>query len=238
MKFDDAYREEVSLSDGTKVTLRLLRRGDADLLTEGFRRLSTHSKFLRFMGNKADLTEDELRYLTHVDGNMHFALGAVISDPVLVERGIGVARFVRASEGAQVAEPAVVVTDEFQQRGLGSLLLSRLAEAARERGIDTFRATFHEANAPLRSLLESQHVHIDQPEAGECTLLVSLGADANSRAGTSPDLTQAARDGVRTEPQNAKTAAGAQSGTTLGNLLRLAAEGVIALLRRPPKRIG
>jgi hypothetical protein len=68
--------------------------------------------------------------------------------------GVGVARFVRLADRPDVAEAAVVVVDELQGRGLGSLLLRALTTAARLRGVAHFRAEVLPENQPMRDLLQ------------------------------------------------------------------------------------
>lgn len=86
--FCDDYAELAELRDGTKVLLRLVRPSDKQLLLRGFEQLSARSRYLRFLVPKAVLTEDELRYLTELDGEDHFAIGAVrlVEEP-LAETG-------------------------------------------------------------------------------------------------------------------------------------------------------
>jgi nucleotide-binding universal stress UspA family protein len=70
---------------------------------------------------------------------------------------VGVARYVRTAPDE--AEPAVVVADDWQRRGVGSRLLEALASRAVEEGVATFRAPVlaqnHDAIALLRSMGES-----------------------------------------------------------------------------------
>ncbi|MFW9847066.1 MAG: GNAT family N-acetyltransferase, partial [Candidatus Thorarchaeota archaeon] len=58
-------------------------------------------------------------------------------DPMM---GIGIARYVRCEDEPLVAEAAVTVIDEYQNRGLGTQLLQTLAELADEKGIQQLRA--------------------------------------------------------------------------------------------------
>jgi len=148
--YDASYGEKATLSDGRKVELRLLRPDDAPLLALGFEKLSDTSRVRRFHGPHPQLSADELRYLTQIDGENHFALGALDTSS---GEGLGVARFVRLPQEPRVAEPAAVVIDEVQGTGLGRLLLFRLGAAARERGIDWFRCAILANNEPLRDLV-------------------------------------------------------------------------------------
>jgi GNAT superfamily N-acetyltransferase len=153
LKFDSSYRERVELDDGRVVTLRLVQPGDKQLLLHGFERLSHESRYLRFLGVRHDLNEAELRYLCEVDGENHFAMGAVADNPDGSEEGVAVARFVRMQGESDVAEPAITVIDEYQGVGLGRKLLRRLASAARERGIERFHTDFLRQNRKVEQML-------------------------------------------------------------------------------------
>lgn len=153
-RFNDAYRETATLKDGTPVVIRLVQPADRDLLQRGFEALSPDTRYLRFFGAKAQLTDAELRQLTELDGVNHFALGAVREGPHGTVEGLGIARFVRDAATPELAEAAVTVKDAVQGRGLGTLLLTRLAAAARERGVTRFAGEFLAGNERVRALIE------------------------------------------------------------------------------------
>jgi GNAT superfamily N-acetyltransferase len=153
LHFDQDYRETALLRDGRPVTLRLLRATDKELLRRGFERLSPESRYRRFFAAKRSLSDSELAYLTELDGLNHFAIAAVVNGPDGVEDGLGIARFVRSKADARVAEAAVTVVDDWQNKGLGTLLLLRLVAAARERGIERFESSALADNAALRDVL-------------------------------------------------------------------------------------
>ncbi|HUJ29226.1 MAG TPA: isochorismatase family protein [Myxococcales bacterium] len=149
--FDARWRERALLSDGRKVELRTVQPEDAPLLVEGFAKLSKESRYRRFHGARGPLSPDELKYLTRLNGENHFALGAVDAKS---GEGLGIARFIRLPAEPHVAEPAVTVIDSAQGRGLGTMLLLRLVAAARERGIESFRCLVLADNQPVRNLLK------------------------------------------------------------------------------------
>ncbi len=68
--------------------------------------------------------------------------------------GVGVARFVRLDD-PEAAEVAVAVADDWQGRGVGTVLLSRLADRARALGVRRFRASLMADNRRMRELLET-----------------------------------------------------------------------------------
>ena len=154
MRFTGDYSSTHRLADGTSVRLRLLRRGDREKLVAAFDRLSPESRYRRFFTAMPRLPEKLLRRLLDIDGWNHVAIGAetVTADPAQAE-GVGVARFIRLADEPDVAEAAVTVVDHMQRRGLGKLLVSALAQAARERGITRFRAEVLRTNEAMLALL-------------------------------------------------------------------------------------
>jgi GNAT superfamily N-acetyltransferase len=147
--FGPDYEERATLRDGTPIVLRTVRPDDKELLRRGFLKLSPESRYLRFFSPKQDLSEEELRYLTEVDGVRHFALGAVREDD---GEGLGVARFIQLDDDG-LAEAAIAVLDEMQGKGLGSLLFLRLVAAAEERGLRRFRCELLGSNKGMADFL-------------------------------------------------------------------------------------
>ena len=127
------------LRDGTPVLVRAVGPEDKIRLQDGLSRMSTWSIYRRFARTVSRLTADELRYLTEVDQQNHIAWRAVDpSDPH--ETGLGISRLIRDPYCPTRAEVAVAVVDEYQQLGLGTILLAALYALAHARGIETLRA--------------------------------------------------------------------------------------------------
>lgn len=148
MRFGAGYREEVTLKNGTEVTLRLIRPDDKSLLQRGLSRLSERSRHLRFLGQRSSTFSDaELAYLTEVDAIDHLALLALVSGEI-----VGVARLVRNASDPRAGEPAFTVIDAYQGLGLGRILLARLVDAACERGIDRLEAAMFAGNRAMMTL--------------------------------------------------------------------------------------
>jgi GNAT superfamily N-acetyltransferase len=153
------------LRDGTRVLLRQIRPSDRDRLAEGLRLLSPASRFLRFNADIDVLTDQELDYLSQVDHVDHDAIVALDLDhPELP--GIGVARYIRDPYERHVAEAAVTVADEYQNRGAGTLLLGTLAAQARTHGVQVFRNYVLDQNQPMLELLDQLRAPRELEAAG------------------------------------------------------------------------
>jgi len=147
------------------VQIRPIRSDDKRLLSEGLRRLSDESVQRRFLTPKRTFSRTELRYLTEINAVDHVAL--VAEDPTEPARDlVAVGRFVRLAEDPEAAEIAIVVWDDWQGRGLGSILGGHLAHAARNRGIKRFTATMAADNRPAHRLMAKLTSDLRQRHAG------------------------------------------------------------------------
>ena len=139
--------------DGRRLRLRLLQPGDADLISSFFWRLSKETVYRRFFSPITLPNEPLLKRLVDVD---HCDREALIA---LDDQGIvGVARY--GTGPGESHDIAVVVADDWQGRGLGALLLRRLAHIARLRGISRFHATMLGDNARAQSLVRGLSPHV------------------------------------------------------------------------------
>jgi RimJ/RimL family protein N-acetyltransferase len=153
------------LPDGARVLIRPIRPDDKGMLADGLRRLSPQSAQRRFLTPKRSFSRAELRYLTEVDGLDHVAYVAEYpSSPT--RRLIAVGRFVKLQEDPFAAEVAVTVADEWQGRGLGSVVGKHLAHAARNREVRRFTATMASENLPAHRLMAKLTEHLEQHHVG------------------------------------------------------------------------
>jgi GNAT superfamily N-acetyltransferase len=131
------------------VLIRPIESTDATGLRDGFARLGPQSRQLRFLGPKRELTDREVSYFTEVDHVTHEALVAV--EPA-AGIGLGVARYIRDPVDPETADVAVTVVDEWQGRGVGTLLVDRLGADARAAGILRVHCQVRADNAPSLAL--------------------------------------------------------------------------------------
>jgi GNAT superfamily N-acetyltransferase len=167
----------VAIRDGTQIVLRPIRPDDKQELKEGFERLSPESRYKRFLAPISELRPKDLRYLTEVDHHDHEAIVAHTVDG----EPLGVARYVRTSD--DTAEAAVAVVDDWQGRGVGTALVTRLAERACAEGIGHFTATCLASNNEVLDLLRDLG-HTDVANAGdgivEATIDLPTSAETES----------------------------------------------------------
>jgi len=126
------------------VTVRPLRNGETAPVQAVFDALGAASRLRRFGGAKNVLTPADLDLLARVDATHHVLVACVDGAP------IGIARLVREGDAAEVA---FAVADAWQSRGVGTVLVERLAADARAAGITSFTADVAPDNLRSRALL-------------------------------------------------------------------------------------
>jgi acyl-CoA synthetase (NDP forming)/GNAT superfamily N-acetyltransferase len=166
---DSAESGRLILRDGSTAFLRPSEPSDKDALREFFRGLSPESRRRRFFSSAKP--SDALLERQCDSSNPRTQLTLVVSrivggEPRIIATGSYVAR------DETTAEVAFAVGDEFQGRGLGGLLLERLALLAARNGFTRFWAltrienrlmleTFRQSGFPLHSKVEDECVEID-----------------------------------------------------------------------------
>lgn len=157
------YPVEIQLKDGTPLIIRPIRPDDKEVILEGFQKLSDKSKFYRFLSPPGRLSEKQLKYLTEIDYKDHMAIGAHSVDPQDMF-GVGVARYIRLENETDTAEFAITILDEFQGRGLGTILLDYLILEAKKNGFRKLVGFVLEENKSMIALLEHRNAQRQRTE--------------------------------------------------------------------------
>lgn len=132
----------VALRDGSTVYVRPIRREDENALLAFFQRLSPEARALRFFSATTDtFLIAEARRETDVDYVKTYGLVAATGPEETI---VGHALYAAVEEGR--AEVAFAIAQEYQGRGLATILLAHLAEAAAANGIGVFEAEILASN--------------------------------------------------------------------------------------------
>jgi acetyltransferase len=141
--------ETWAAADGTVITIRPISAADLALEQEFVDGLSAPTGYQRLMSARR-LSLEELRRFTDIDHERELALIAIT--PVdSRERQIGVARYVKESSPGD-AEFAIVLSDDWQGRGLGTRLLVSLVVAAKSHGVRRLVGTTSSVNSGMLAL--------------------------------------------------------------------------------------
>src|SRR6476620_4288161 len=127
------WEADVVLRDGTVAHVRPITPDDAEGIRHFHSLQSAESIYLRFFAPLRELSERDIYRFTHVDYRDRVALVATLDGDI-----IGIGRYDRIDPGS--AEVAFNISDHYQGKGIGSVMLEHLAAIAQEMGINRFVA--------------------------------------------------------------------------------------------------
>ncbi|MCK5102342.1 MAG: hypothetical protein KAR17_05990, partial [Cyclobacteriaceae bacterium] len=134
--------------DNTYLCFKALEKRDREKFIEGFKKLSKASVYHRFFGFMKELTDKQVEDLLDTDKKDHVAWAAFdIKDEDMI--GVGVGRFKRSTTNPHEAELALTVIDEYQNEGVGSILLAIMYYLASKLEIDIFTGFILSDNSRL-----------------------------------------------------------------------------------------
>lgn len=167
---------DVVLRDGSTIHIRVMRPADEAGLCELLNSLSEDSRWLRFYctQNSAGLAAE-----AHREANLDQAFGfvALSGDD---ERVVGHAFYAAVNE--QRAEVAFTIANDFQGRGLGTILLCQLADVAAANGIKEFEADVVASNHAMLRVFRASGFPIEvNARAGQLHVVFPTSFTAEAR---------------------------------------------------------
>ncbi|WP_199098792.1 GNAT family N-acetyltransferase [Dyella sp. ASV21] len=139
-----------ALRDGTPVLIRPLREADRERELAFVNGLSHRSRRYRFLGDFRLTSQAQIDQLMDVDYQQRMAFIALVHDNGVLQE-IGVSRYSATLED-KMCECAVTVADEWQNRGLGVLLMRHLIDYARRQGFKRMVSMDSASNEGMRDL--------------------------------------------------------------------------------------
>lgn len=123
---------------------------DAGKIRDFINGLSVRTQFLRFFASVAPPSSGLLRGLCGADGSADVVIasyrGSVIGHAMAVDRTGG--------DGVRISDVGVVVTDRWQQRGVGSALLRTVVARAAARGAEMLVMDVLPGNDQMLAMIE------------------------------------------------------------------------------------
>jgi acyl-CoA hydrolase/GNAT superfamily N-acetyltransferase len=136
--------KRVTLKDGTELLLRPIKPTDERLEQDLLYSLSDQSVYLRFFSLMSAFPHERVQYYTTVDYDEHMAI-VVIVESNGEEQMIGVGRYIKEKD-SDLAELALLVHDDWQGKGVGTMMHDYLEQIARSHNIGGFKGEVLEQN--------------------------------------------------------------------------------------------
>jgi acetyltransferase len=158
--YPSQYAATLRLKDGMVFHLRPIRPEDEPEFIRFHATLSDESVYRRyffFMNLESRVRHERLTRMCFIDYDRQMALVAKSAGSGKVDSGgeiVGVGRLIK-TPGTNRAEVAVLVSDAFQKRGIGTALVQRLIVFARDEKLQLLTASFLAENQPIERLFTS-----------------------------------------------------------------------------------
>ena len=154
-----------TLKDGTQIFFRPVKPTDDASLSEMFYSLSPASIRTRYMSQTMRFPHKDVQKLTNIDYEQNLAIVGTVPG-VSEEEIVAIAQYFLDPKTLS-AEVAFVVQDEWQQKGMGSLLLQYLTQIAKRRGVKRFYAKVLPVNKAMLAVFYNSGFQVNTEFDGE-----------------------------------------------------------------------
>ncbi len=145
---------------GIEILLRPVKIKDEPLLKEFFYSLSDNSLYRRFISLRKDMPHERLQEFVVLDYTKQMVILATITKGEK-EEVVGIGQYF-IDEATFTAEVGFAVKDEYQNKGIGTELLSYITYLAKRQGLLGFYAEVLFDNRPMLHLFEKMGFNIEK----------------------------------------------------------------------------
>ncbi len=162
-------QQSLKLRDGSPIHVRAIRPDDANRERAFVAAMSDTSRYYRFFHSLTSLSDEMIARFTQLDYSREMALIALTSDESEI---VGVSRYHPNANGVSV-EFAIAIADQWQQKGVGRLLMDKLIHCARDAGFVSIEGSVLQANVGMLKLVAALGFQAEQsPDARNATRVV------------------------------------------------------------------
>jgi len=154
-----------TLEDGTQIFFRPIKPSDEHTLSDMLYSLSTKSIRRRYFTRTKTFPHRDVQQLTNIDYEHEIAIVGVVPG-VSGEKIVAIAQYFLDPE-SMAAEVALIVLDEWQQKGMGTFLLEYITQIARRRGVRRFYAKILPDNRAMLNIFQNCGYNINIEFDGE-----------------------------------------------------------------------
>jgi len=164
-----AYPQELerydTLNDGTEILFRPVKPTDEPALSEMLYSLSAESVRKRYMTRTMRFPHKDVQQLANIDYQHNLCIVGTVPS-VSGEQVVAIAQYFLDPK-TQAAEVAFLVQDEWQRKGMGTLLLVYLTRIAEQRQVKRFYAKVLPDNKLMLAIFQSSGYNVSTEFDGE-----------------------------------------------------------------------
>ncbi len=171
MRYPEELERHDTLKDGSEIFFRPIRPADEPALADMLYSLSDDSVHTRFFTYTKAFPHRDVQQLTNIDYQNNVAIVGTVPGPSGEEQIVAIAQYFLDPQ-TQTAEVAFIVQDDWQQKGMGAILLKYLARIAVQRGVKRFDASVLAQNKPMLAVFHNSGFEVQTEFDGEAYHLI------------------------------------------------------------------
>ncbi|MFC1677079.1 GNAT family N-acetyltransferase [Planctomycetota bacterium] len=165
LRYPEQLERYDTLKDGTELFFRPVKPTDEAALSEMLYSLSPASVRTRYMAHTITFPHKDVQQLTNIDYSHNLSIVGTVPS-VSEEQVVAIAQYFLDPK-TKAAEVAFIVQDEWQQKGMGALLLDYLTQIARRKGVKRFYAKVLPTNKSMLAIFHNSGYEVKTEFDGE-----------------------------------------------------------------------
>ena len=166
-RYPRKYMKKIKLKDGTIALLRPIKPEDENMWQEMFDTFSDDAVRFRFFRRIKNTPHEMRTRYCNIDYDREIGIVAEIMDKGGKRHILGVSRIIMTPGQNDEAEYALIVSDEWQRKGLGSEFLDYTIEIARDKGLKKLTGVVLKDNVPMITLCKEKGFKVESGDPGE-----------------------------------------------------------------------
>jgi acyl-CoA hydrolase len=154
------------LDDGTKIKLRPIHPTDASRMRDLFHKLNSAAIDYRFGWDVDQMPQKQIQDIVYIDHRKEVGIVGTIPNPAGTEEEIIAFGGYYLNDKTNRSEVALVVQDEWQNRGIGSFMIKYLSRIAKNDGIRGFTAGVQSANKKMQAVMHKLDGKVESAVGG------------------------------------------------------------------------
>ena len=161
--------EETLVIDGSTVVIRPVKPVDVRRIQEHYYNLDKTDVYSRFLHKRKNFFHKEMEGIAQIDYLRQLTILAVVGD-FGFGKVVGMGEYYLGTDNA-LAEVSFSVSKNFQKKGIGRRLLTKLSQAARDNGIEGLTAYISFNNRKMIKLFNTLPYQVSTSKEGEILAL-------------------------------------------------------------------
>jgi acetyltransferase len=171
------YITQWNATDGTPVTIRPIRPEDEPMMVKFHEGLSEQTVYARFFSNlplQQRISHERLSRVSFIDYDREMVLVATTRDPATGQTQIVATNRLVRLHGTNEGEFGLLVSDQFQGRGIGREMLARLIDIARAEKLGRVVGYVLKENERMQQMAQELGFHLEPTADGNIKAVIDL----------------------------------------------------------------